>query len=124
MSLWGQDAFEIHIYEYEPKHLGEYSLEAHLNLYAQGTAKLEGTLLSTKHQTHLTLGPTVGLAENLAIAFMFLNAWGPGHAPQFSGWLRPRRTWSGGGAEEPFRLALGTEELSVLWTYRLLPVEC
>jgi hypothetical protein len=26
-----QDPFEIHVYEYEKTHLGEYTLEAHLN---------------------------------------------------------------------------------------------
>jgi hypothetical protein len=32
-----QDPFEIHIYEFEPMSRGQYSLEAHLNLIAQGT---------------------------------------------------------------------------------------
>jgi hypothetical protein len=32
------------------------------------------------------LEPTVGLSENFAIGFMFLNAWEPGYAPQFAGW--------------------------------------
>ena len=31
-----QDPFEIHIYEYEPMALGQYSLEAHLNVMARG----------------------------------------------------------------------------------------
>src|SRR5271157_71319 len=69
-----QDPFEIHIYEYEPMKLGEYSLEAHLNWVEQGTA------------THLTLEPTAGLSENFALGFMFLNAYGPGSNPQFAGW--------------------------------------
>jgi hypothetical protein len=85
-GLFGQDPFEIHIYEYEPMSRGEYSLEAHLNLVAQGTGSGEGTLLATRHQTHLTLEPTTGLSENLAIGFMFLNAWEPGHSPDFAGW--------------------------------------
>ena len=34
--LPAQDPFEIHIYEIEPLLLGEYSLEAHLNLDPQG----------------------------------------------------------------------------------------
>jgi hypothetical protein len=81
-----QDPFEIHIYEYEPMSLGEYSLETHLNFDTQGSSRRDGTLLPTEHQTHLTLEPTAGLSENFAVGFMFLNAWEPGFAPQFAGW--------------------------------------
>jgi len=81
-----QDPFEIHVYEYEPMKLGEYSLEAHLNVEAQGTATRDGTLLATQQQTHLTLEPTIGFSDNFALGFMFLNAWEPGYAPQFAGW--------------------------------------
>ena len=56
---WSQDPFEIHIYEYEPMHWGEYSLEAHLNFNAQGKTESEGSLLPTLHQPHLTLEPTL-----------------------------------------------------------------
>ena len=82
----GQDPFEIHIYEYEPMARGQYSLEAHLNLMAQGNPARDGTLFPTQRQTHLTLEPTAGLSENFAIGFMFLNAWEPGYSPQFAGW--------------------------------------
>jgi hypothetical protein len=85
-AVVAQDPFEIHIYEYEPLSLGQYSLEAHLNLIAQGTASRDGTLLPTEHQTPLTLEPTIGLSDNFALGFMFLNAWEPGHSPQFAGW--------------------------------------
>lgn len=81
-----QDPFEIHIYEYEPMGRGEYSLEAHLNLTAQGSSTRDGTLLPTDRQTHLTLEPTFGVSESFAVGFMFLNAWEPGYAPQFAGW--------------------------------------
>jgi hypothetical protein len=81
-----QDPFEIHIYEYEPMSRGQYSLEAHLNLNAQGTGARDGTLLPTSRQTHLTLEPTFGLSESFAFGFMFLNAWEPGYTPQFAGW--------------------------------------
>jgi len=86
LKLTAQDPFEIHIYEYEPMRLGQYSLEAHLNMNAQGTAGREGLLLPTEHQVHLTLEPTAGLSENFALGFMFLNAWQPGYLPQFAGW--------------------------------------
>ncbi len=81
-----QDPFEIHIYEYEPMGRGEYSLEAHLNLIAQGSAYGDGTLLPTERQTHLTLEPTFGVSESFAVGFMFLSAWEPGYTPQFAGW--------------------------------------
>jgi len=81
-----QDPFEIHIYEYEPLTRGEYSLEAHLNYDAQGTASRAGTLLPTDRQTHLTLEPTFGFSPDFGVGFMFLNAWEPGYTPQFAGW--------------------------------------
>ena len=81
-----QDPFEIHIYEYEPLARGQYSLEAHLNLIAQGSVDHEGTLLPTQRQTHLTLEPTIGLSNRFAVGVMFLNAWQPGNSPQFAGW--------------------------------------
>jgi len=81
-----QDPFEIHVYEYEPMSRGEYSLETHLNVTAEGTALRNGTLLPTARQTHLTLEPTVGLTPEFAVGAMFLNAWEPGYTPQFAGW--------------------------------------
>lgn len=84
--LAAQDPFEIHIYEYEPMSWGQYSLEAHLNIETQGSSTRDGTLLPTNQQTHLTLEPTFGLADSLAVGFMFLNAWEPGYSPQFAGW--------------------------------------
>jgi len=86
LRLLAQDPFEIHIYEYEPLRLNEYSLEAHLNLVTQGDSQTNGTLLPTEHQTHLTLEPTFGISSNFAFGFMFLNAWEPGDSPQFAGW--------------------------------------
>ena len=82
----GQDPFEIHVYEYEPLTLHEYSLEAHVNFMAQGLARREGTLLPTQDQLHLTLEPTFGLCPSFALGFMFLGAWQPGNAPQLGGW--------------------------------------
>ncbi len=83
--LAAQDPFEIHVYEYEPMSLGQYSLEAHLNITAQGSSAREGTLLPASQQTHLTLEPTVGLSPEFAVGFMFLNAWQPCYSPQFAG---------------------------------------
>jgi hypothetical protein len=72
---YAQDPFEIHVYEYEPQTLRQYSLEAHLN-----------TMPQAANQTHLTLEPTFGIAPSFAVGFMFLSAWEPGSSPQFGGW--------------------------------------
>ena len=69
-----QDPFEIHVYEFEPMKRGEYSVEAHLNVWSQ------------TRDTHLTFEPTIGLSKNFALGFMFLNAWQSGSSPQFAGW--------------------------------------
>ena len=76
--LLAQDPFEIHIYEFEPMDLGQYSLEAHLNYDAQGTSQRDGTLLPPDHQVHLTMEPTIGLSPEFAVGFMFLSAYEPG----------------------------------------------
>jgi hypothetical protein len=90
-----QDPFEIHVYEYEPMKLGEYSLEAHLN----GASGLG----------HLTLEPTVGLSENLAVGFMFLSAYDPGSSPQFAGWRVLPHFYAPESWRLPFRLGFVAE---------------
>ena len=107
--LGAQDPFEIHIYEYEPLSRGQYSFETHLNFLTQGTALRNGTLLSTQHQTHLTLEPTAGLSENFAIGFMFLNGWQPGYSPQFAGWRVLPHFYAPESWNLPFRLGLVAE---------------
>jgi hypothetical protein len=108
-SLWAQDPFEIHVYEYEPMPLGAYSLEAHFNFDPQGSAARDGTLLPTENQTHLTLEPTAGLSDNLAIGFMFLSAWEPGNAPQFAGWRVLPHFYAPETWRLPFRLGFVSE---------------
>jgi hypothetical protein len=108
-QLWAQDPFEIHIYEYEPLSRGQYSLEAHLNFWTQGTSLREGKLLPTEHQTHLTLEPTFGLSESFALGFMFLNAWEPGYLPQFAGWRILPHLYAPASWHLPVRLGLVAE---------------
>jgi hypothetical protein len=107
--LRAQDPFEIHIYEYEPLKLNEYSLEAHLNFVTQGTPLRDGTLLPTEHQTHLTIEPTFGLSENFALGFMFLNAWEPGYSPQFAGWRLLPHLYAPESWRLPFKLGFVAE---------------
>lgn len=108
-GLLAQDPFEIHIYEYEPLLRNEYSLEAHLNFVAQGNSLSDGTLLPTRHQTHLTLEPTFGISSNFALGFMFLNAWEPGHSPQFAGWRALPHFYAPESWRLPVRLGLVAE---------------
>jgi hypothetical protein len=109
LACQAQDPFEIHIYEYEPLSWREYSLEAHLNFMAQGTSQSDGTLLPTTHQTHFTLEPTIGISENFALGFMFLNAWEPGHAPQIAGWRVLPHFYAPETWHLPFRLGFVSE---------------
>jgi hypothetical protein len=104
-----QDPFEIHVYEFEPLSWREYSLEAHLNFMAQGTALRDGPLLPTNHQTHLTLEPTFGISENFSLGFMFLNAWEPGFSPQFAGWRVLPHFYAPESWRLPFRLGFVSE---------------
>ena len=108
-KLLAQDPFEIHIYEYEPLKWKEYSLETHLNLVGQGSPEADGTLLPTRHQTHLTLEPTFGLAKNFALGFMYLNAWEPGYSPQYAGWRVLPHFYAPESWRLPFRLGLVAE---------------
>jgi len=43
-----QDPFEIHVYEYETLHPGQFTLEAHLNYVGSGTKDYQGPLLRSK----------------------------------------------------------------------------
>ncbi len=104
-----QDPFEIHVYEYEPLSLHEYSLEAHLNFMPQGTAAADGTLLPSRHQSHLTLEPTFGISPNFAVGFMFLNAWQPNYSPQFAGWRVLPHFYAPGSWHLPLRLGFVAE---------------
>jgi hypothetical protein len=104
-----QDPFEIHVYEYEPLTWREYSLEAHLNLDPQGSHLRDGSLLATHDQSHVTVEPTIGLTENLALGFMFLNAWEPGNLPQFAGWRVLPHFYAPENWDLPFRLGFVAE---------------
>jgi hypothetical protein len=66
--------------------VGPIQPRTHLNVDIQGSNSRHGTLLRTERQTNLTLEPTIGLAGEFAVGFMFLNAWEPGYSPQFTGW--------------------------------------
>jgi hypothetical protein len=104
-----QDAFEIHVYEYEPLTRGQYSFEAHLNVDLEGTREFDGSVFPTHHQAHLTLEPTIGLSPHFALGFMFLNAATPGHGAQFAGWRVLPHLYAPESWHLPFRLGFVAE---------------
>src|SRR5262245_45681482 len=51
---FGQDPFEIQVYEYETVPKRMWNLETHLNYVGRGTTEFEGLVAPTEHQFHLT----------------------------------------------------------------------
>ena len=91
-ALYGQDSFEIQVYEYETVPKGMWNLETHLNYIAKGTTAPEGTTAPTNNQIHLTYELTAGVTNYFEMAG-YLVAARPvgGNFFDFAGWrLRPR----------------------------------
>ena len=105
-----QDPFEIHVYEYETMHRGEYTLEAHLNYVGLGTKTAEGPVAPFHNQFHMTGELTGGITDFASLGLMFLGAARPGGGgPDYAGWrLLPHlyvpRSW-----HLPLDLGLVTE---------------
>jgi hypothetical protein len=55
------------------------------------------------------LESTLGLSENFAIGWMFLNAWEPGYTPQFAGWRVLPHFYAPERWHLPFRLGFVSE---------------
>ncbi len=81
-----QDPFEIHVYEYEQLHWGQFTLEQHLNDWAIGSKQFDGRLAPTNDQLHMTYELTSGITDQFSIGFMQLNAVLPGTGLQYAGW--------------------------------------
>jgi hypothetical protein len=82
-----QDPFEIHVYEYEKPHLGEFTLEAHLNYVGIGTKQPEGLVAPSNNQFHMTGELTAGITDYSSLGFMLLGAARPGGGgPDYAGW--------------------------------------
>jgi len=81
-----QDPFEIHVYEYETLHPGQFTLETHLNYVGSGTKDDEGSVAPFQDQFHLTMELTAGLTDQLSIGFMELNARRPENSLEYAGW--------------------------------------
>lgn len=88
-----QDPFEIQVYEYETVPKGMWNLETHLNFIGRGTRTLEGTVVPSHHQFHMTYELTRGITSNFEFAgyLVFARREGGGDPVEFAGWrLRPR----------------------------------
>jgi hypothetical protein len=85
-KLYGQDPFEIHVYDYETLKPGQFTLEQHLNYWAIGSKQPDGTLAPTNDQTHMTYELTGALTDQISLGFMQLNAWLPGSGFEYAGW--------------------------------------
>jgi len=81
-----QDPFEIHVYEYETLHPGQFTLETHLNYVGSGTREYDGPVAPFNDQLHVTMELTAGLTPNTSIGFMELNARRPGNSFEYAGW--------------------------------------
>jgi hypothetical protein len=75
----GQDPFEIHVYEYETLHRGQFTFETHLNYVGNGKPGLQD-------QLHMTFELTGGLTDYASLGFMELNGRRVGNSLEYAGW--------------------------------------
>lgn len=86
-TMWAQDPFEIHVYEYEQLPPGGFTLEGHFNFVGIGTDSFVGTVAPTNHQFHMTGELTGGITDNVSLGFMLLSAVRPGGPGlEYAGW--------------------------------------
>jgi hypothetical protein len=86
VGAYGQDPFEIHVYEFEKLQRWQFTLEQHLNYWAIGSTAFEGRQAPTNDQLHMTYELTGGITDHLSLGFMQLNAVLPGAGFQYAGW--------------------------------------
>ena len=83
--LSAQDPFEIHVYEYEPLPLGEFTYEAHTNYVVDGPITSEGRVAPLNHRFHFTSEFTAGVTEWFRAAAVVLTAKRPDHGLEYAG---------------------------------------
>jgi len=96
-SVFAQDPFEIHIYEYETLKRGQFTLENHSNY------------TSTDKQFHSTFELTAGVIDAFSIGFMQLNGVRPGSRLQYAGWRLLPHMYAPKSWHLPVDLGLVTE---------------
>jgi hypothetical protein len=86
LGAYAQDPFEIHVYEYEKLHPGQFTLEQHLNYWAIGSKRFDAALAPTNDQLHITYELTGAITDHVSLGFMQLNSVLPGTGYQYAGW--------------------------------------
>ncbi len=109
LPAFGQDPFEIQVYEYKTVPKGMWNLETHLNYIGRGTKVFEGTMAPTHNQIHMTYELTRGLTDHFELAGYLVTARRPGGGLDFAAWrVRPRfrlpESWA-----PPVNFSLSTE---------------
>ena len=88
---FGQDPFEVQVYEYETVPKRMWNLETHVNYVDRGKKEFDGPVAPTEHQFHLTFELTHGITDHFEMAGYQVFAHRPGGGFDFVGWrLRPR----------------------------------
>jgi hypothetical protein len=90
-GAFGQDPFEVQVYEYETVPRRMWNLETHLNYIGRGTREFDGPVAPTEHQFHLTFELTHGITDHFEMAVYQVFAHREGGGFDFVGWrVRPR----------------------------------
>lgn len=98
-----QDAFEIHVLEYEELARGEFTYENHLNYVAKGS---EGSGANVLHVTNELTG---GITDNVSLGVMQLNARAAGGGLEVAGWRLVPHFYAPRRWHLPFLAGLVTE---------------
>lgn len=86
-SLFAQDPFDIHVYQYETLAPGGFTLEQHMNYVGSGTKVFDGAVAPTNDQLHMSYELTAGVTEFFSMGVMELNAVRPGGPGlEYAGW--------------------------------------
>lgn len=99
IPAFGQDPFEIQVYEYRTVPRGKWNLETHFNHVHRGTTVFDGPVAPTEGQTHLTFELTRGITDHVELAGYLVTARREGESPEYVAWrVRPRvrvpRSWN------------------------------
>lgn len=107
--LFAQDPFEIHVLEYENPHLGEFTIENHLNYVGRGTHEFDGPVAPTQDQFHTASGFTGGLNDFASFGVMQLNARVSGSSSSAAGWRLVPHFYAPERWHWPIKVGLVTE---------------
>ncbi len=90
-SAFGQDSFEVQVYESDIVPVGQYELDMHNIFVERGGTMWDGTVAPSNHQEHHAFEFTRGMTDEFEMGSYLLFAHRPDGATQFAGFrLRPR----------------------------------